>query len=382
MSSPAQSVPQERTELFEKPSSLLEKIINENRVSAARQLPVMDIEMAMERNKLLQQFVKGFMKEGDDYGKIPGTGEDAKPTLFKSGAEKLNSFFGYVPVYETTERITDWLGEKYGEPLFYWDKVCTLMKDGTPVGQGNGSCSSWEKKYRYRAAGRTCPSCGNNTTLIKGKAEYERNEEYKQRGSWVCYEKKGGCGQKYFGDDPEIMNQPVGQIANPDIADVVNTVQKMADKRAYVASTLTATGASQYFSQDLEDVELPEGATAQPRQGKGQQRKDAARPLFNQRGSSPVEPTINPDDPQELKDTMRRFYTADKFGRLKMGGELKQAMQTQLNDDDRMYRSVLDHHKVKKFDEFKVDTDGIHKQAACLRDLWLTLAKVFEEGNA
>lgn len=370
---PSQSVAAPAIE-FDKPSSLLDKIINENRVAAARQLPVMDIEMAMERNKMLQQFIKGFMKEGDDFGKIPGTGEDAKPSLFKSGAEKLNSFFGYVPYYETTEKITDWMGEKYGEPLFYWDKVCTLMKDGTPVGQGNGSCSSWEKKYRYRAAGRVCPSCGSSTSLIKGKAEYERDPEYKQRGSWVCYEKKGGCNAKYFGDDPDIMSQHVGQVANPDIADIINTVQKMADKRAYVAATLTATGASQYFSQDLEDIELPDGAT-QPRgkQQQGQQgRKEPIRqPVTTRTPQTAPPPPQAPPIPQDLRAAAE--FIGDKFSTMLPAFQTLHRDIEEMGGSDAPYYEVLDSYGWKHADKDTIKTAGRIRSLEVARDLLVKL---------
>jgi hypothetical protein len=126
-------------------------------------------------------------------------------------------------------------------------------KSGEPVGSGLGSCSSWEKKYRYRVSKRKCTQCGKDT-LIKGKPEYEKDAEYKRRGSFVCYEKKGGCGAKYYGDDPEIMEQPLGEVPNPDFADIINTVQKVACKRSYIASTLSATGASQWFVPDFEDM--------------------------------------------------------------------------------------------------------------------------------
>lgn len=38
-------------------------------------------------------------------------------------------------------------------------------------------------------------------------------------------------------------------------ADIVNTILKMAEKRALVGATISATGASDYFSQDLEDMD-------------------------------------------------------------------------------------------------------------------------------
>jgi hypothetical protein len=45
------------------------------------------------------------------------------------------------------------------------------------------------------------------------------------------------------------------RIPNPDVADVVNTIQKMAQKRALLAATLIATSASEFFTQDVEDAD-------------------------------------------------------------------------------------------------------------------------------
>ena len=47
------------------------------------------------------------------------------------------------------------------------------------------------------------------------------------------------------------------QIPNPDLPDLVNTIQKMAQKRAIVGSVLIATNASGFFTQDVEDMDIP-----------------------------------------------------------------------------------------------------------------------------
>jgi hypothetical protein len=216
----------------------------------------MSPKMAQARKVAIEELKELCLVEGEDFGVIPGTGtkeKPAKPVLLKPGAEKICAYFGYVPHFEILPgSIEDWAGKQFGEPLFYYHVRCTLMRDGVTVGEGTGSCSSWERKYRYRTSKRSCLECGQQS-LIKAKPEWEKDPEYKKRGAWICYEKKGGCGAKYFGDDPEIMDQPLGEVANPDVADIINTVQKMADKRSYVASVLSATGASQWFTQDLED---------------------------------------------------------------------------------------------------------------------------------
>ena len=58
------------------------------------------------------------------------------------------------------------------------------------------------------------------------------------------------------------MSQVAGRVENSDLADTYNTVLKMAKKRALVDATLTATAASDIFTQDLEDYTPPEVAEA------------------------------------------------------------------------------------------------------------------------
>ena len=83
-------------------------------------------------------------------------------------------------------------------------------------------------------------------TIIKGKEQYG--------GGWLCYLKKGGCGEKYETEDKRITDQVIGKVENPDIADIYNTVKKMAKKRAFVDAMLTATAASDCFTQDIEEM--------------------------------------------------------------------------------------------------------------------------------
>jgi hypothetical protein len=224
---------------------LLDRVVEEQQRNAARYMPTLTVKQFSEREHMLRE-LKALLVEGIDYGKIPGAGD--KPVLLKPGAEKLCAFFGYAPHY-TAEVIEDWDGKLYGEALFYYKYTCLLSKDGKPVGEGQGSCNSWETKYRYRVQKRVCPACGQ-PALIEGK-QWKPD----QPREWVCYEKKGGCKTKFAIDDKRITEQAAGMIKNPDFADLINTIQKMGQKRAMVAAVLSATGASQYFTQDLEDGE-------------------------------------------------------------------------------------------------------------------------------
>jgi hypothetical protein len=210
-----------------------------------RFLPVMSMQVAVERRKVIVEAVQSLMKPGmdGDYGIIPGT---PKPTLLQPGADKLNNLFGLVPRYIVTEKELDWTGERHGgEPFFFYEVKCHLFRGDFLMGEGDGSANSWESKHRYRKAERTCPHCGA-PAIIKGKTEFG--------GGFICFAKKGGCGAKFKDRDPAIEEQVVGNVPNPNIADLVNSIRKIANKRAKIAATLNATSAHEFFGQDLEDI--------------------------------------------------------------------------------------------------------------------------------
>lgn len=199
-----------------------------------------------QRYDVMVGFVKSVLKDGVDFGKIPGTGD--KPTLLKPGAEKLCTLFGLQAVPILEESTEDWTGKDHdGEAFFYYRYTYQLMRGERVVAAAQGSANSWEKKYRYRRAELVCPACGMSA-VIKGKEEFG--------GGWLCWNRKGGCGAKWNDGDQVIESQPRGDVVNPDPADLVNTLQKMAQKRALVAAVLIAANASEFFTQDIEDMGL------------------------------------------------------------------------------------------------------------------------------
>ncbi|ERN41359.1 hypothetical protein KR51_00019260 [Rubidibacter lacunae KORDI 51-2] len=135
-----------------------------------------------DRTQQLVAFCRAHMKRGRDFGAIAG---GQRPILFKPGAEKLVRLFGLATHFEMCHMVEDFTGKENGEPLFYYRYRCTLTWNGQAIAQSEGSCNSWEKKYRNRR----------------------------------------------------------------DKFDLVNTLQKMAQKRALVSATLLATGASELFEQ-------------------------------------------------------------------------------------------------------------------------------------
>ena len=203
--------------------------------------PAASIAQLRERYNVFNQFVKDILHENVDFQIIPGTD---KPSLAKPGAEKLAAMFGLSARFTAVEKAEDWTGTEHGnEPFFYYVYRCELYRGDLFVASCDGSCNSREKKYRYRQQERVCPTC-HKPFIFKSK----------QKPEWYCWSKKGGCGAIFRIDDTRITEQEVGLIPNPDIADTVNTIQKMAQKRAFVGAVLIATNASQYFTQDVEDM--------------------------------------------------------------------------------------------------------------------------------
>jgi hypothetical protein len=206
----------------------------------------MSVEQVVAQAEKIQQLMKLAMKEGEHYGVIPGTerknaaGQDiSKPTLLKSGAEKLCFMFRLAPSYQIIKT-------REGRYLDV-DSTCTLthIPSGRIYGSGMGSCTTRESKYAYRKAERSCPTCGKYT-IIKGLAQYG--------GGWVCWKRKGGCGAQFKDGNIAIEGQQVGRMDNPDIADTENTVLKMSNKRSLIAACLVVLAVSDLFTQDLEDL--------------------------------------------------------------------------------------------------------------------------------
>ncbi len=180
----------------------------------------------------IQNIMHSVMKKDEHYGQIPGTN---KPTLFKAGAEKLCFTFRLSPFFEIDKTN---LPNDHRE----YEIICTLKNvvSGQILAQGVGSCSSMEKKYRYRKS-------SNNYEKIDTVIP----DDYKQKKDE--YRKKGfGCKQE-DGQWVWVKYTQAEQIENPDIADIYNTVLKMAKKRAFVDATISACAASDIFTQDMED---------------------------------------------------------------------------------------------------------------------------------
>jgi hypothetical protein len=179
----------------------------------------------------IQELMSKVMHDGEHYGTIPGTD---KPTLLKAGAEKLSILFRLAPDYEV-ER-----GDLPGGHREY-HVTCRLKHIHTTDfwGAGVGICSTMESKYRWRQD-------------VEWTGEAVPQDYWKDRDA-TFLGGKGFMAKKNPGSGQWEIAKKSGRVENQDIADTYNTVLKMAKKRAHVDAMLTATAASDIFTQDLAD---------------------------------------------------------------------------------------------------------------------------------
>lgn len=202
------------------------------RPDAGMLMPLAAPAQIIQRHDQVTQIIQGALKEGRDYGTIPGTG--SKPTLLKPGAEALMIAFGLMPDFEViaeevdhdrecawTKRKKEWLNRHRGDREFRW-----VEETGFSLGL-----------YRY---------------VVRCRLIHKLTGEVVGSGIGVC----SSLESKYI-DRPR---------------DCENTVLKMAEKRALVAAVVVTIGLSDRFTQDVEDIaENAEASKAQPKfPGSGQ----------------------------------------------------------------------------------------------------------------
>jgi len=213
-----------------------------NATKAVRVRP-MSREVAEVRQNIniIQEAMKATMKNNVHYGVIPGC---KKPTLYKAGAET------HLASYKQTfgpkvQNLSD------NAEIRYLVTVDLSTRDGVLIGSGIGECSSCEEKYMWRKA-------------VSDK-EWEATPEINKR----------------------IKYKPTYEIqqvrVNP--ADMANTILKMAKKRALIDGILSATAASDIFTQDIQD--LPEGVLPE----------DVERPI-----ERAEKPTVERSEPEPSQD--------------------------------------------------------------------------------
>lgn len=242
-----------------------------------REAYALDVSRVVAQTVAVQQCMATVMVDGEHYGVIPGTskpGEKPKKTLLQPGADKLCLMFRLRPEYEIITRAErdDFIGREVRCRLYH-------IPTGELWGEGIGSANSREARYKNQAMAKLCPRC-HKPAIIRGKPEFG--------GGWLCYAKKDGCGAKFADGDVQIEGQE-GQVNADKLWDLHNTITKMANKRAKVAAVLTATAASDIFTQDMEDLM---DLSPDPETKNGGQARPAVKPTAAQPAQSHSRVTV------------------------------------------------------------------------------------------
>ena len=194
--------------------------MSENRIEYTSAVSVLEsVDLTQMGNMMsniskFQAIIQQTLKKGHDYDTIPGT---QKPTLLKPGAEKTLMLLGLTSEYGIEEKVED-----YAKGIFAYTVRCTITKNGNKITEGLGSCNSKEDKYRWRWVKEDDLTQGIDKDIIKHRTTKYGSTQYR--------------------------------IENDEIYSQVNTILKMAKKRAQIDATLTVAALSEVFTQDMEDM--------------------------------------------------------------------------------------------------------------------------------
>lgn len=167
----------------------------------------MTADQVLERRKVISQVIEKLMVRDVHFGKIPGTTDDS---LLKPGADLLMSVFHIAAIPEVED-----LSSEY-EIRYRVRLRGETMGSGMLVGVGIGEASSNEDKYRWRGCSQTeFDNAGYNARRVK----------YNYDGTKTTL---------------QVRQNPWNQV---------NTILKMAKKRASVDFALTALGADEVFDR-------------------------------------------------------------------------------------------------------------------------------------
>lgn len=279
-----------------------ENLQSYQRGTAAPATTIMDIADLTKRRDAIKNVYENVMVEGKHYG-MPFADSD-KPTLLKAGGEVLCSTFMLAPKFQKTLRN---LGDGHREVEF----ACYLFHIPTSrfVGEGVGSCSTMESKYRYRWDNRaTDVPVPESVWKAKDNKDYGKAKELIKKQLKKAGEKIKTDADVWMtkSDDGWVLSVKQ-KVENPDIANEYNTVLKIAKKRALNDAVLTATGASEFFTQDLEDVAANEGKPYD-RSGNSDSKKSKSKQSGNdnndggQRTQRPPSGSQKKDKPKTITD--------------------------------------------------------------------------------
>ena len=191
------------------------------------------------------QFSQEIMKEKMDYWVIPGV---SKPSLFKPWAEKLRLVYGLQAFTEKTTETLDIDRDFYDVNYM----VTIKDKNGFVLWMCEGSCNTMEERYNFTAW----------KDASKPMKDWKQDDVEIERlkAEWLGKRKRGSSGRVW---------QQREQVKRWKLTHK-NTIQKMAQKRAYVGAILNATWASEFYTQDVEDMNIGNAEVIEIKEEKNQ----------------------------------------------------------------------------------------------------------------
>jgi hypothetical protein len=232
-----------------------------HRPAAIALMPVMDVAQAIQRREMVVGLVGKMMHDGEHYGTLPGT---KQKMLFKPGAELLATFFGLEVSVTMTGQKEDW--EK---GIFCYTYKAVAIHSGQRISECEGTCTNLEKKYRYLWIDAKAPASKEERARMKSYGE-GRDSQY-------------GTGWQI-------------RIENPNPFDLMNTVKKMAQVRAYKGAVILATNSSAFFSY------LAPAGNANNGSANQRQNQNAQHQKPQQQQTQAAAPVIDAEDLEEPLD--------------------------------------------------------------------------------
>jgi len=183
-----------------------------NNMPALPEVSVGEVAKLKENIKLVEVFIGEALEAGIDFGLIPGT---TSPTLFEPGASKILNLFNACDDPEIirfleTDRLISITVKSYIKHRL----------SGLVLATGIGACSTTETKYKYRWV-ENPEEYGFDRSGLKAKQESKRL---------------------------------LFRIPNPEWEELINTVLKMAKKRAMVDAAQDLPGVASALRKRYQEL--------------------------------------------------------------------------------------------------------------------------------
>ena len=180
---------------------------------------IMTPQAARELDEQLRQCVRAVLREGTDYGIIPGT--SGEKVLFRPGAQRLLQWFGLTFTCDRTDIEHDDEGRKHG--------------------------ITYRAVVSKRGTGEVLATC-------EGTADYDESKFYQDAETVKARLREQE--HRWAAKDRRAPNADRWNSAREYRADW-NALMKRAQKRAIVGAVIDATAAGGLFSQDREEDDNP-----------------------------------------------------------------------------------------------------------------------------